>query len=111
MRGKACQARHHVIRIPSSPTVAGREENRMSENGKIPDSELAEIPGGRLTKEAAANWLAMRQKGGQELGVWIAPIGPRGSYRTYDEQVYFWQLYQSGKGNLAARPGTSNHGL
>ena len=56
----------------------------MSANGKLGDSELAEIPGGRLTKEAAANWLALRQKGGKELGGWIAPIGPRGSYRTYD---------------------------
>ncbi len=83
----------------------------MSENGRLSDSELAAIPGGRLAREAAANWLAMRRKGGQELGIWIAPIGPRGSYRTYDEQVYFWRLYQSGKGNLAARPGTSNHGL
>jgi hypothetical protein len=83
----------------------------MSENGKFPDSELAEIPGGRLAKEAAANWLALRREGGQKLGVWISPIGPRGSYRTYADQQMFWQLYQSGKGNLAARPGTSNHGL
>jgi hypothetical protein len=82
----------------------------VSENGRISDSELAEVPGGRLAAEAAANWLALRQKGGRELGVWIAPIGPRGSYRTYADQEYFWQLYQSGRGNLAARPGTSNHG-
>ena len=82
----------------------------MSQNGKLPAGELAEIPGGRLASEAAANWLALRAKGGRELGIWIAPIGPRGSYRTYAEQEYFWQLYQSGKGNLAARPGTSNHG-
>lgn len=26
------------------------------------------------------------------------------------EQEYFWKLYISGHGNLAARPGTSNHG-
>jgi hypothetical protein len=32
------------------------------------------------------------------------------SYRTYEEQVYLYQLYQEGKGNLAAVPGTSNHG-
>ena len=82
----------------------------MSDNGKYPDHELAQVPGGRLAKEAAANRLAMRRKGGQELGVWISPIGPRGSYRTFAEQEYFWQLYQSGSGNLAARPGTSNHG-
>jgi hypothetical protein len=33
-----------------------------------------------------------------------------GAYRTYEGQVYFWNLYRSGRGNLAARPGTSNHG-
>ena len=82
----------------------------MADNGRFSDTELAEIPGGRLEKEAAANWLALRRTGGKELGVWIAPIGPRGSYRTYADQEYFWQLYQSGRGNLAARPGTSNHG-
>jgi hypothetical protein len=64
----------------------------MSDNGKYPDHELAQVPGGRLAKEAAANWLAMRRKGGQELGVWISPIGPRGSYRTFAEQESFWQL-------------------
>ena len=82
----------------------------MSANGRFPNSELAEIPGGRLAKEAAANWLALRRLGGRELGVWIAPIGPRGSYRGYADQEYFWNLYRSGRGNLAARPGTSNHG-
>src|SRR4051812_43949361 len=82
----------------------------MGENGKLPDHELAEIPGGKLATEAAANWLALRAKGGREIGVWISPIGPRGSYRTFADQEYFWTLYQEGKGNLAAHPGTSNHG-
>jgi TP901 family phage tail tape measure protein len=30
-------------------------------------------------------------------------------FRTRAEQQYYWDLYQSGQGNLAARPGTSNH--
>lgn len=30
------------------------------------------------------------------------------SYRTYEQQVRFWELYQAG-GNLAAKPGTSPH--
>jgi hypothetical protein len=32
------------------------------------------------------------------------------SYRTYAEQVYLYRLYLEGRGNLAAVPGTSNHG-
>jgi len=74
------------------------------------DSQLAAIPGGRLAKEAAANWLALRAKGGKEMGIWISPLGPQSSYRTFAQQERFWSLYRSGRGNLAARPGTSNHG-
>jgi hypothetical protein len=82
----------------------------MSENGRFADSDLAAVPGGRLAKEAAANWLALRAKGGKEMGIWISPLGDRSSYRTFADQQHFWDLYQSGRGNLAARPGTSNHG-
>jgi hypothetical protein len=32
------------------------------------------------------------------------------SYRTYAKQLEKWAKYQAGTGNLAARPGTSNHG-
>lgn len=83
----------------------------MAENGRLPDSMLADIPGGRLTKEAAASWLRLRARIGKETGVWICPTSSRTAYRTFDQQNYFWNLYQSGKGALAARPGTSNHGM
>src|SRR3954463_2078862 len=82
----------------------------MAQNGRLADSELAGVPGGRLAREAAANWLALRAKGGNDLGIWISPLGDRSSYRTFAGQQQFWDLYQSGRGNLAARPGTSNHG-
>ncbi len=81
----------------------------MSDNGRFADSDLAAVPGGRLAKEAAANWLALRAEGGKKLGIWISPLGDRSSYRTFAEQEHFWAVFQSG-GNLAARPGTSNHG-
>ena len=32
-------------------------------------------------------------------------------FRTVARQKYFWDLYKSGRGNLAARPGTSRHGV
>lgn len=73
-------------------------------NGQLPDAVLAGIPGGRLSKPAAAAWNAGPAKAG------LRPLGPNSSYRTYAAQVYFWNLYTSGRGNLAARPGTSNHG-
>jgi hypothetical protein len=82
----------------------------VSDNGKLPASELSPIPGGQLRKDAAVAWLAMRAKAGKEQGVWLVPTSPRTAYRPLVEQQYFWNLYKSGRGALAAVPGTSNHG-
>lgn len=40
----------------------------------------------------------------------IRPLGANSSYRLYAVQLRFWNLYRSGRGNVAAYPGTSNHG-
>jgi D-alanyl-D-alanine carboxypeptidase len=76
----------------------------VSSNGRLTAAELAPIPGGQLSNEAARAWNAGPAKAG------CRPLGPNSSYRDYAGQVYFWTLYQQGRGNLAARPGTSNHG-
>lgn len=52
----------------------------------------------------------MRSYIGKRHNVWIRPLGPNSSYRTYSAQLYYWNLYRSGRGNVAAYPGTSNHG-
>lgn len=81
-----------------------------SSNGRLPASELSDIPGGKLEHNAARAWNDMYQYIGKMHGVWIRPTGPNSSYRTYAAQQYYWSLYQSGRGNVAAYPGTSNHG-
>lgn len=73
-------------------------------NGRFPPDALAPIPGGKLAKDAAAAWNDGPAKAG------LRPTGSRSSYRTYEDQQYFYNLYLSGQGNLAAYPGTSNHG-
>jgi D-alanyl-D-alanine carboxypeptidase len=82
----------------------------VASNGQLPASMLRGIPGGRLEAGAAASWLRLRAHIGAKHGVWICPTSSRTAYRTYGEQMYFWRLYLSGRGALAARPGTSNHG-
>lgn len=82
----------------------------MGQNGKLPAGDLLAIPGGRLRKDAAGAWLAMRSRIGNERGIWICPTSPRTAYRSLADQQHFWNLFQSGRGALAARPGTSNHG-
>lgn len=84
----------------------------MYGNGRLPDSALSAIPGGRLRKGAAArSFLAMRYFIGRRTGVWIRPTGPASSYRALYWQQRFYRAYLSGRGPLAAKPGTSNHGI
>lgn len=81
----------------------------MANNGSLPPSDLAPIKNGQLRKDAAAAWNAMNVEA-RKRGVELRPTGSKSSYRTYAQQQELWALYQSGGGNLAARPGTSNHG-
>jgi hypothetical protein len=46
----------------------------------------------------------------RRYNVGLQPFGPMSSYRDLAQQQLLWNLYQSGRGNLAAHPGTSNHG-
>lgn len=76
----------------------------MAGNGNLPPSALKPVPPGRLENSAARAWRAGPGKVGCRL------LGPNSGYRSLDMQRYYWSLYQSGRGNLAAVPGTSNHG-
>lgn len=76
----------------------------MSSNGRLTAAELAPIPGGQLANEAAAAWNAGPAKAG------LRPLGSNSSYRDFAGQQFFWNEFQAGRGNLAAVPGTSNHG-
>jgi hypothetical protein len=81
-------------------------------NGQLPASALSNIPGGRLRNDGAArSWLAMRQLIGRRSNIWLSPTGPNSSYRSLEVQKRFYSAYLNGTGNLAAKPGTSNHGL
>jgi D-alanyl-D-alanine carboxypeptidase-like protein len=81
----------------------------MAVNGQLPPDALAPIASGQLEKAAAAAWNAMNVEA-RANGLQLVPTGSKSSYRTYAQQQELYALYQSGKGNLAAVPGTSNHG-
>lgn len=81
----------------------------MANNGFLPMTALSAIGSGYyLRRDAAAQFLAMSAEARRLYGT---PIYVRSAYRPYSSQVFFWNLYRSGRGNLAAYPGTSNHGL
>ena len=82
-------------------------------NGRLPGSALVTTPGAsvKMSCYALKDYTALNNAykaahGGRSID---ANYG----YRTYDQQVYFWNCYKTkscNNGNLAARPGTSNHG-
>jgi LAS superfamily LD-carboxypeptidase LdcB len=73
-------------------------------NGRIPRSELSSAGGGHLLHpDAAQNFLAMAAAYQSDTG-W--PLVITDSYRSYEGQLACTRQ----KGNLCAKPGTSNHG-
>lgn len=85
-------------------------------NGHLPRSALAPITRAAngeqayLEKRAAASFMAMNAESEQKYGVTLRVTSARVAYRDIDDQWYFWNLMKSGRGALAAYPGTSNHG-
>lgn len=78
-------------------------------NGRIPNNLLSSIGGGHLLVAPAARAFTQLKAAAQQAGV---KIGVNDSYRSYDEQVQMAKekgLYS--QGGLAAKPGTSDHGL
>ena len=81
-------------------------------NGQIPASQLtpviASVAGsGYLRSDAAQQYLSMSLAFSRAVGRSLVITE---GYRSYDRQLQYWQAYQAGTGNLAAYPGTSNHG-
>jgi len=72
------------------------------ENGRIPSSALAPVPGGQFRSDAASAWKAM-VRAARKDGVAISLTD---SYRSYADQVDVKRR----KPTLAATPGTSVHG-
>jgi LAS superfamily LD-carboxypeptidase LdcB len=89
----------------------------VSANGYLTRAELAPITRAAngeqayLRKDAAAAFMAMNALSERKHDVTLRVSSARVAYRPYADQLYFWLLYLSGRGELAAKPGTSRHGL
>ena len=78
------------------------------DNGLLPDAALAPIAQGQLAKPAAAAWNSMNLQA-RRMGLELVPTGAMSSYRNLAQQKLLYGRYLAG-GNLAAKPGSSNHG-
>lgn len=75
-------------------------------NGQIPLSEMASVGGHYFRADAAQSMIALRTAYWNALG---RTLVINDGYRDLAGQQAAWNNYQNG-GNLAAYPGTSNHG-
>jgi hypothetical protein len=102
--------RHHLDRSGGGASAPARlPAMNLSglHNARIPNRRLAPVGDGeRLLKPVAKQFLRMNaaaRTAGIDLRV-------SDGYRDYAEQQRLYDLYRSGRGNLAARPGHSDHG-
>lgn len=77
-------------------------------NGRVPPSKLSPVgEGEKMTKVAAREFRRM-DAAANAAGI---DLRVNSGYRTYAEQASLYDAYIHGHGNLAAKPGTSTHGL
>jgi hypothetical protein len=101
-------------RVPSAPPPLPMNHGsivpaslRRYANGHIPATRLAGVGQGERLATVAAHAFRRMDAAARTAGVDLRMVS---GYRTYAEQQRLYDLYRSGRGNLAAAPGTSNHG-
>ncbi len=98
---------------PGTENFLGGQGGQASEAGHAHGSEdvggatgnLVQRPGGKIDASIAGNFdrmVAAAKKDGVDLQI-------RSGHRSHQEQEVLYQKYLNGTGNLAAKPGTSNH--
>jgi hypothetical protein len=75
-------------------------------NGVARNISLSGIPNGKTMRTDAAGAYNRMYNAARAAGVTLSPVS---GFRTMDQQKYLYSLYLQGRGNLAARPGYSNH--
>lgn len=84
------------------PHVAGLR------NGRVPPSKLSPVGEGEKMLKVAAQEFRKMDAAANAAGI---DLRVNSGYRTYAEQASLYDAYIHGHGNLAAKPGTSTHGL
>lgn len=93
-------------------------------NGRLDTADLTRVASAwgkaYLHKDMAVAWSLLVNKaiddlhetaaGSAAIMVLFELTGANSGYRTFEKQQEFWDDYQNGTGNIAAYPGTSNHG-
>ena len=82
---------YEVWNLPIHPVTLPPGLANSTRNGRLPNSDLADIEGGRLHRLAAASWRLMHTHASRD-GLRLVPVnGSANSYRTYFQQVLIFQ--------------------
>lgn len=92
---------------PSSPAPSGPGTRTTGYiNGRPQSITVSPIGNGKYLRSDAAAAFNRMKADAARAGVNLSAVS---GFRTMAEQTYLYNLYKSGRGNLAARPGYSNH--
>lgn len=110
-RLKAIQKAVAKPEVTASPKTSMKGQytgdSRQPHRGQISVKDTVRVGNAYLRKDAANAFIQMNAAFKQATG---RSLGITEGWRSYDEQVRLYNLYRSGRGNLAAKPGTSTHG-
>lgn len=84
-----------------------RPSRGPSGQGAISIGQTVKVGNSYLRKDAGRAFMQMAQAYRSATGKRLTVTE---GWRSYDRQVKLYNDYRSGRGNLAAKPGTSNHG-
>lgn len=92
--------------VNNPPPASGGTRVTGYVNGVPRSITVSSIGNGKTLRTDAANAFNRMKAAARAAGVTLTPVS---GFRTMEQQRYLYQLYLSGRGNLAARPGYSNH--
>jgi peptidoglycan hydrolase-like protein with peptidoglycan-binding domain len=94
------------VQAPSTPPSSGGRVVTGYVNGVPRQITVASIPGGKQLRSDAAAAFTRMHAAAQRAGI---NLTVNSAFRTMEEQRVLYQKYLNGTGNLAAKPGYSNH--
>jgi peptidoglycan hydrolase-like protein with peptidoglycan-binding domain len=92
--------------VSNPPPATGGARVNGYVNGRAVSITVSSVGNGKFLRTDAANAFNRMKADAARAGINLSVVS---GFRTMDQQRYLYNLYLQGRGNLAARPGYSNH--
>ncbi len=104
--GPATWAKLNGGAVNNPPPATGGARVNGYVNGQARSITVSSVGNGKFLRTDAANSFNRMKAAAARAGINLSVVS---GFRTMAEQQYLYNLYLQGRGNLAARPGYSNH--